>query len=251
MDDYESTLLVKQEVFVYQIPPRTSARGYRAADWNLGTPDWTGRLKLTSRGRTCNIRLEDRNSGELFANCPVESYPGVAIEAVTDSSRYFVLRIMDDSGRTAFIGVGFADRSDSFDLNVALQDHFKWVLKENQIEKEKSEPTQKLDLGFKEGQTIKINMKITRKNQDGGDDDDVSPTHRAKPRGSGGGGLGLLPPPPGAAIAPPPRAAPASAPAAAAAPAANEWGDFTSGNSSAPSASSGSGSAAPSNWVQF
>ena len=64
-------------------------------------------------------------------------------------------------GRTAFIGVGFADRSDSFDLNVALQDHFKWVLKENQIEKEKSEPTQKLDLGFKEGQTIKINMKIT------------------------------------------------------------------------------------------
>jgi hypothetical protein len=65
------------------------------------------------------------------------------------------------SGRTAFIGVGFSDRSDSFDLNVALQDHFKWVKKEEEIEKEKETPKPELDLRFKEGETIKINMKIT------------------------------------------------------------------------------------------
>lgn len=64
-------------------------------------------------------------------------------------------------GRTAFIGVGFSDRSDSFDLNVALQDHFKWVKKSEEIEKEKEEPKPELDLRFKEGETIKINMKIT------------------------------------------------------------------------------------------
>lgn len=62
-------------------------------------------------------------------------------------------------GRTAFIGLGFGDRSDSFDLNVALQDHFKWVKKEKQISEEPAGP--KLDLQFKEGETIKINMKIT------------------------------------------------------------------------------------------
>lgn len=65
------------------------------------------------------------------------------------------------SGRSAFIGLGFGDRSDSFDLNVALQDHFKWVKNTEQIEKERDEPQQQLDLGFKAGETIKINMKIT------------------------------------------------------------------------------------------
>lgn len=67
-------------------------------------------------------------------------------------------------GRSAFIGVGFSDRSDSFDLNVALQDHFNWLKKSEEIEKEKDVPKPELDLKFKEGQTIKINMKITVSN---------------------------------------------------------------------------------------
>lgn len=37
-------------------------------------------------------------TGELFGECPVDSYPGSAVESVTDSSRYFVLRIQDPSG---------------------------------------------------------------------------------------------------------------------------------------------------------
>lgn len=57
--------------------------------------------------------------------------------------------------------MGFGDRSDSFDLNVALQDHFKWMKKEEEAEKEKEEGRPNLDLGFKDGETIKINMKIT------------------------------------------------------------------------------------------
>lgn len=38
------------------------------------------------------------SSGELFAQAPVKEYPGIAVETVSDSSRYFVLRIQDDSG---------------------------------------------------------------------------------------------------------------------------------------------------------
>jgi hypothetical protein len=44
------------------------------------------------------LKLEDKNTGELFAKCPIDQYPGIAIESVTDSSRYFVLRIQDDNG---------------------------------------------------------------------------------------------------------------------------------------------------------
>ncbi|NP_001134979.1 Adaptin ear-binding coat-associated protein 1 [Salmo salar] len=125
--EYESILCVKPDVNVYRIPPRASNRGVRAADWKLDAPDWTGRMRVTARGKVAFIKLEDKISGELFAQAPVDEYPGIAIETVSDSSRYFVLRIQDESGRSAFIGIGFGDRGDSFDFNVALQDHFKCV----------------------------------------------------------------------------------------------------------------------------
>lgn len=87
-------------------------------------------MRVVTKGKLCFIKIEDKSSGQLFAQCPIEKYPGVSIEAVSDSSRYFVLKIVDDNGRSAFIGIGFADRGDSFDVNVALQDHFKYVFYE-------------------------------------------------------------------------------------------------------------------------
>lgn len=40
--------------------------------------------------------------GELFAQAPVDQFPGIAVESVTDSSRYFVVRIEDGNGRGGF-----------------------------------------------------------------------------------------------------------------------------------------------------
>ena len=37
--------------------------------------------------------------GELFAQAPVNEYPGVEVESVMDSSRYFVVKIVDPSGK--------------------------------------------------------------------------------------------------------------------------------------------------------
>ena len=36
--------------------------------------------------------------GELFAQAPIEQYPGSSVEAVSDSSRYFVIKVVDVSG---------------------------------------------------------------------------------------------------------------------------------------------------------
>ncbi|CAH0406567.1 unnamed protein product [Chilo suppressalis] len=240
METYESVLLVKNEVFVFKIPPKTSNRGYRAADWNLQEPQWTGRMRLVSKGEELIMKLEDKTSGELFAKCPIDKYPGVALESVTDSSRYFVVKIQDDNGRTAYIGLGFGDRSDSFDLNVALQDHFKWLRKEQEGDQA---PSQQLDLGFKEGETIKINMKITKK--DGNES--------SKPRrGLGSNAIGgLLPPPPGGSrLPPPPSPQHAPSPSTAVPPQAanSEWGDF---NSASTTSQKPAASANQQNWVQF
>ncbi|XP_013811672.1 adaptin ear-binding coat-associated protein 1 [Apteryx mantelli] len=266
--EYESVLCVKPDVNVYRIPPRTSNRGYRASDWKLDHPDWTGRLRVTSKGKTAYIKLEDKVSGELFAQAPVDQYPGIAVETVTDSSRYFVIRIQNGTGRSAFIGIGFVDRGDAFDFNVSLQDHFKWVKQETEISKESQEADTrpKLDLGFKEGQTIKLNIGNMTTKKGGA----------AKPRVSGSGGLSLLPPPPGGKIAVPPIPPPSSTAiadhvtpppmvkssnvssadilldlgtpvSASKAPATTDlWGDFSAASSAIPNQTP-----QQSNWVQF
>ncbi len=43
--------------------------------------------------------------GELFAQCPVDAYPGTSVEQVMDSSRYFVIRITDPSGKDALLNI--------------------------------------------------------------------------------------------------------------------------------------------------
>uniref|UniRef100_H2ZRB7 NECAP PHear domain-containing protein n=1 Tax=Ciona savignyi TaxID=51511 RepID=H2ZRB7_CIOSA len=183
-DAYERTLLMKNECFVYALPPRTSNRGYRAADWGLDKPLWTGRLKISTFNGKLSIKLLD-SEGNLFAEAPVPEYPGVAVESVTDSSRYFILRIINTEGKVAFIGAGFGDRGDAFDFNVTLQDHFKRVKTDEKIEQAPvNQPN--LDLGLKAGQTFRINI--------GNSAGKSKPKTKTNPTG----GL-LLPPPPAAA----------------------------------------------------
>ena len=55
---------------VYKIPPRQTSQGHRAADWN-GNHLWTGRCRVVGKGEVCTIKLEDPQTGNLFAACPV------------------------------------------------------------------------------------------------------------------------------------------------------------------------------------
>ncbi|KAM6046478.1 adaptin ear-binding coat-associated protein 2 [Chlamydotis macqueenii] len=261
-EEYEAVLCVKPAVHVYRVPPRASNRGYRAAEWQLDQPAWSGRLRITAKGKIAFIKLEDKTSGELFAQAPVEQFPGIAVESVTDSSRYFVIRIEDGNGRRAFIGVGFVDRGDAFDFNVALQDHFKWVRQQSELARQAENPHQgpKLDLGFKEGQTIKLNIANMKKKE--------GATGNTRPRPAVPGSLSLLPPPPGGKSAvcpsgerPSSLSAPAQLPgtpitdsllswpqpaAAPSAAATDIWGDFAKASGSAANQTQ-----ANAGWVQF
>ncbi|GAA5996938.1 adaptin-ear-binding coat-associated family protein [Rhodotorula paludigena] len=215
MDDaLESVLFISRDVYVYQIPPRTANAGYRAAEWGEMTePMWRGRLRVIERGNDiptqCLVNLEDANSGELFAQAPYKpskQNPNGGCEAVLDSSRYFVLTVVDQtSGQRAYIGMGFPERTESFDFNVALQD---WSKRQNppklapetssssSSSTSSSVPAQPArDFSLKDGETISIKL--------GG----LSTKKKAAPppsaAGGGAGGLGgfMLPPPPPA----PPR----------------------------------------------
>lgn len=74
------------------------------------------------------VQLSEPSSGELFAECPVSLPLVTCVEPVIDSSRYFVVRVVDrDSGRHAFIGLGFRERAEASDFNAALAEHQAYV----------------------------------------------------------------------------------------------------------------------------
>ena len=48
--------------------------------------------------RLLSLTADSLFAGELFAQAPIDQYPGIAVETVTDSGRYFVIRIQDGTG---------------------------------------------------------------------------------------------------------------------------------------------------------
>lgn len=181
MDDEfvaERTLCQLPSCHVFQIPRLANATGHRAADWPKD-PVWTGKVKITAKGQKATIFLLDANTNANFATCHVEEG---AVERVTDSGRYFVLKITNAQGKHAFIGIAFNERNDAFDFNVSLQEHKNECDRENQAATEDpfSHPVSTTNYKLEEGK--KIHVKIAGKT--GG-----------RPRPTGGGGGGMLAPP--------------------------------------------------------
>ena len=134
-DEVERTLSVLREAHVYTLPPRPGAGGYRCQDWPKTNHIFTGRVRIVAKGDLCTVRLENPADSTLFAQCPLDNErPEISVEPVTDSSRYFVLRVEDGSGKHAFLGMGFVERNDAFEFNVTLQDHVKWLKNEREAE---------------------------------------------------------------------------------------------------------------------
>ena len=140
---------------------------------------------MISQGDYASVRLEDAKTGELFAIAPVRPSHPVPVEAVIDSSRFFVLRIEDSPpdaqphthtkagcspephphARHAFIGLGFRERPLAFDFQEAVYDHVKYVNKKKEAEAlgEEYERRPSKDMRIKEGQTLHLSLKTVRR----------------------------------------------------------------------------------------
>ncbi|XP_073147124.1 uncharacterized protein At1g03900-like [Henckelia pumila] len=277
----EHTLLVVREVSVFKIPPRPSSGGYKCGEWLQSDKIWSGRLRVVSCKTRCEIRLEDPNSGELFAACFVN--PGQrekAVESVLDSSRYFVLMIEDGSGKHAFIGLGFNERNEAFDFNVALSDHDKYVKREGDEAGSVGGGGERAEEGhidihpavnhrLKEGETIRINVKNKASDGTGmlsaaGLSGAVTGTGKSKTLGlapppSGAGKLrSPLPPPPNDPVVAAARMASASHMSALKGTNDNAWdsndplSDFSNLENSLPSAADpGSTKTSATSWAAF
>ena len=172
------------------------------------------KVLVVTRGRDTLIKLLRADNGKVVAVAPVRPDGPAAVEQVSDSSRYFALRVENAAGNTATVGLGLNKREDAFDLKSCLAECARSVKAEEKgvdlgIEGVSSD----LLSGFSAGQ--KLTLKVGGIGGGGGSGG-----------GGGGGGGGGAPrqlAPPGSApkaLAPPGSGAKPLAPPAGAATAA-------------------------------
>mmetsp|Transcript_27252 Transcript_27252/g.38327 ORF Transcript_27252/g.38327 Transcript_27252/m.38327 type:complete len:293 (-) Transcript_27252:206-1084(-) len=211
----QQRLLKTDEVFVYRIPPMKTSSGHRAEDWELAKPLETCSLivEIIDDALYCKFFAEKPKQGgpdgatepALFAQAKIKldddvPYINHWVEPVVDSSRYFVIRISDGTGkRQAHIGIGFRERDDASNFRMSLQEYENSLRKEKEAEqmhqayeeeiqtnpdsKEESDgsssgPTAS-KLSLKEGEKLHINLKGSK-------------PRRETPKKSGGGGGPVL-----------------------------------------------------------
>lgn len=157
----ERVRCVINDAHVFKLPPRQTAGGWRGGDWD--TEVWQGMVKVVERGDLTVVLLVDRNTGAIFAVCPVKDG---AVDRCVDSSRYFVVRVENANGRHMFIGMAFNERNDAFDFNTSLEDS----RKERELEKNPVElrKVPAKDYRLKDGEKIKV--KIGKVGSAGGKD---------------------------------------------------------------------------------
>ncbi|KPM46129.1 hypothetical protein AK830_g466 [Neonectria ditissima] len=219
-DAIQRVLFIANAVHVYNIPPLASNKGHSAAGWTADAKRhiFTARLRVVEtayESPTADAKLkvdavlEDASTGQLFAAAPYTA-PAI-VEPVLDSSRFFALTVRDPQGRRATLGIGFEERSEAFDLSIALQEARKalgWEGEQSKPSAEK-EKEDKRDYSLKDGETITVSFggsKFGRRKAQPASSSSSSASSSAAanlqsfalpppPPGPSGGGFSLPPPP--------------------------------------------------------
>ncbi|CAG9315150.1 unnamed protein product [Blepharisma stoltei] len=161
-DTIEYTLVQKPMCRAYEIPPSARSTGHMAAEWKNCI--FQGKVRVIASENKCAIQLIT-NDNQLFVSCPVDPHAVErSVERATDSSRYFVLRVVGPNGAHAFIGMGFDERNDAFDFWAALVDFSGQIKNEEQAVLHQSSPGPDLShLQLGQGQSISLSGASTNK----------------------------------------------------------------------------------------
>lgn len=159
------------------IPP-ASSYGHRADTWDVDKWFKALAVKVFSIDDDLVVRLCDQTTDELFAECPLpnDGTPlTTAVQAVVDSSRYFVLRVVDrETGNHAFLGIGFRDRNEASGFTAALDEYRQYLRRKQEAQQMRAEYVgtgeddasssgPKHDYSLKPGQTLKLNLATGKK----------------------------------------------------------------------------------------
>lgn len=215
-DSLQRVLFICRTTHVYNPPPLVNTSQHLASTWTtpVSRQIFTARLRILETAipqpdggekLKADILLEDPATGDLFAAAPYTA--AAVVEPVSDSVRFFALRVQDPSGRKATLGIGFEERTEAFDFSVALQEirktlHIIQPGDEGRKTTKKLEKEAQRDFSLKEGETITINLGGSKGRR-------VAKTSPSNENQSLGGGLSLPPPPGGAqsfGLPPPPSA---------------------------------------------
>jgi len=142
----EATQLKLEDCKIYRIKAMTGAKGYQAREWGLSNPMATVDLHFVTRDDDMYIKfLKD---GKLFAKsvmiegrkiCSGDKMLEYYLDKVSDSSRYFVLKIENPKTKKILtIGFGFSDRDSPATLNACVDDHLQQIRRQIEYEKQKA-----------------------------------------------------------------------------------------------------------------
>lgn len=129
MESIHRTLHSYKPVLIYGVPPLApNSKGYNSAQWLRSPPMFTANLEIVETSTPVSssedrinveINLLDPSNRDLFAAAPY-NHPSV-LTPCADSGRYFALRVADDSGRKATLGIGLESREDAFEFIAVLE----------------------------------------------------------------------------------------------------------------------------------
>jgi adaptin ear-binding coat-associated protein 1/2 len=150
-EEIEYPLFSNSNGMVFKIPPMSTTHGHRAEDWR-GKCCWQGLITITENRGKSKVSMINPDKTVWGSGYVGQDYLE-HIERCFDSSRFFAVKIVNENGQAAVLGIGFPDRNISFDfINAFKQFQEETISLKNPRKAKELEH----DFSLKEGEKITV-----------------------------------------------------------------------------------------------